>query len=85
MDELIAQVTSTANIDPTQARNAVETVLGFLKERLPAPVAAQLETAITAGAVAGIEQQAEKALGGLGGVFGGGEAGKGDGSTGSGF
>ena len=85
MDELIAQDTSKANIDPTQAQNAVDTVLGFLKQRLPAPIAAQLETAITAGAVAGLEQQAEQALGGLGGLFGGGEAGKGDGSTASGF
>lgn len=37
MDELIKQVSERAGISEDQARAAVETVAGFLKERIPAP------------------------------------------------
>jgi hypothetical protein len=37
MDELINQVSEKAGISQEQARAAVETVAGFLKERIPAP------------------------------------------------
>jgi uncharacterized protein (DUF2267 family) len=70
MDELIQQVTSKVGIDQAQARGAVETVVAFLKERLPAPVAAQLDGILTGG-LGGLEQQAQGALGGLGGILGG--------------
>jgi hypothetical protein len=37
MEELIRQVSERAGISEDQARSAVETVAGFLKERVPAP------------------------------------------------
>lgn len=37
MDELVRQVTQRTGISEEQARTAVETVVGFLKERLPLP------------------------------------------------
>jgi hypothetical protein len=37
MEELIKQVSERAGISEEQARSAVETVAGFLKERVPAP------------------------------------------------
>ena len=37
MEELIKQVSERAGISEEQARAAVETVAGFLKERVPAP------------------------------------------------
>lgn len=47
MDELIKQVTAKAGISEEQARSAVNTVLGFVKDRLPAPIAGQVESAMT--------------------------------------
>jgi uncharacterized protein (DUF2267 family) len=47
MDELIKQVVSKTGISEEQARTAVTTVLGFVKDRLPAPIASQIENAMT--------------------------------------
>lgn len=47
MDELIKQVTAKTGISEDQARTAVTTVLGFLKNKLPAPIAGQIESAIS--------------------------------------
>jgi uncharacterized protein (DUF2267 family) len=46
MDELIKQVTAKAGISEDQARSAVNTVLDFVKNRLPAPIAGQIENAM---------------------------------------
>jgi hypothetical protein len=43
MEELIKQVTAKAGISDEQARTAVNTVIGFLKTRLPEPIAGQLD------------------------------------------
>jgi hypothetical protein len=60
MDELIKLVSQKTGISEDQARAAVATVLGFLKERLPAPIAAQLD-----GVVGGGGTDLAKGLGGL--------------------
>ena len=49
MDELVKQVATRTGISEDQARSAVTTVIGFLKERLPAPVAGQLDNVIGSG------------------------------------
>lgn len=71
MDELIKQVAERTGISEDKARTAIETVLGFLKNRLPAPVAGQLDGVIDGGAnVAGdLASKAGDMLGGLGGMF----------------
>ncbi|MBA3241233.1 MAG: DUF2267 domain-containing protein [Acidobacteria bacterium] len=73
MDELIKQVTERAGISEAQARSAVETVMGFLKDRLPAPIAGQVDGLIggASGAIGGIANTAGDVLGGLGGMLGG--------------
>ena len=73
MDELIKQVVDRTGISEQQARTAVETVVGFLKERLPAPLAGQVDNVVagSAGAVGGLADKAGDVLGGLGGMFGG--------------
>jgi hypothetical protein len=73
MEELIKQVVAKTGISESQARTAVETVAGFLKERLPAPIAGQVDGALgaTGGAVGGLAGKAGDMLGGLGGMFGG--------------
>jgi uncharacterized protein (DUF2267 family) len=62
MDELIKLVSSKVGISEAQAKDAVETVLGFLKDKLPSPVAGQVESVLKGdmGDVAGT----------LGGLFG---------------
>ncbi len=58
MDELIQQVAQKAGISQDQARQAVTVVINFLKERLPAPIAAQVDGILKNPGAAG-------ALGGL--------------------
>jgi hypothetical protein len=75
MNELIAQLTQRVGLSPEQARLAADTVLGFVKSRLPAPLASQLDQIIGSGA-AGATGAAGSAegLGGIakeiGGMFG---------------
>ena len=47
MDELIKQVSARAGISEDQARMAVNTVADFVKTRVPAPLAAQIENAMS--------------------------------------
>ncbi len=44
MEELITQLTKKVGITPDQAHKATETVVAFLKTKLPAPFAAQIDT-----------------------------------------
>jgi uncharacterized protein (DUF2267 family) len=60
MDELVKLVAKKVGISEDQARQAVTVVVGFLKERLPAPLAGQIDGAINNPGVAGA----------LGGLFG---------------
>ncbi|MGD9406160.1 MAG: hypothetical protein PVH95_13530 [Anaerolineae bacterium] len=46
MDELVKLVSEKVGINEDQARQAVKTVVGFLKEKLPEPLAGQLEAAL---------------------------------------
>jgi uncharacterized protein (DUF2267 family) len=65
MDELVKLVAKKAGISEAQAQQAVQTVLNFIQQNLPAPVAAQVEAALK-GDLSGLEGLA----GGLGGMFG---------------
>ena len=70
MDELVNQVCQQTGISQDQAQQAVQTVMGFLKDRLPAPIASQLDNVLGGqGGAGGIAGQAGQALGGM---FGGG-------------
>jgi hypothetical protein len=73
MDELVKQVVERTGISESQAQTAVTTVLGFLKNRLPEPIAGQLDGLLggAAGAAGGLAGTAGDVLGGLGGMFGG--------------
>jgi hypothetical protein len=61
MDELIKLVVAKAGISEAQAKTAVETVVNFLKQKLPAPLASQLDGVLAGGM---------PDLGALGGLFG---------------
>jgi hypothetical protein len=66
MDQLINMVKERAGIDEGQARTAVDTVIGFLKDRLPEPIAGQIDGVIGDGGQGG-----GSPLDSVGGLFGG--------------
>lgn len=43
-EELVRMVAQKTGLSEDKARSAAETVIGYLKERLPAPVASQLDS-----------------------------------------
>lgn len=63
MDELVKLVVAKTGISEEQARGAVATVIKFLKDKLPAPVAGQIDGILGGAGVGG-------ALKGQGGLFG---------------
>jgi hypothetical protein len=67
MQELIGQIVERADISEESATKAVHAVIDFVKERAPAPVAAQLEQYLTDERVA---SGVGAAKGTLGGMFG---------------
>lgn len=69
MDELIKQVSERAGISEEQAKAAVETVAGFLKERVPAPYNSYVDSFL--GGEGG--ESGGGLLGSLSGIFGGGK------------
>lgn len=69
MDELIKLLTEKTGLPDDKARIAVETVAGFLKQRLPAGVAEQLNSALAGAGDQGITEKVKEMAAGLGGVF----------------
>ncbi|HEX8143203.1 MAG TPA: hypothetical protein VF553_11450 [Pyrinomonadaceae bacterium] len=70
MDELVKVVAERAGIPEDKARTAVNTVMAFLQERLPASIAGQLEN-VTSNVGGGVADMAGDVIGGLGGMLGG--------------
>jgi uncharacterized protein (DUF2267 family) len=66
MDELINQITQRTGISQNQAQQVVQVTVNFLKQRLPAPMASQLDNLISG--QGGTRGQAQQSLGGM---FGG--------------
>jgi hypothetical protein len=74
VDELINRITSQTGISQEQATQAVNMVVSFTKEKLPQPLASQLDGFLNGGTGAeatGIQDQLQQQLGNLGGMFGG--------------
>jgi uncharacterized protein (DUF2267 family) len=63
MNELINHLKSRVGLNDEQANSAATTVIEFLKQRLPAPIASQLDSAIAGGAAEGITDK-------IGGILG---------------
>jgi hypothetical protein len=63
-DDLVKLVADKAGITEAQATKAVETVVGFLSEQLPAPWGGQIEAALE-GDVSGLTDAASGLMGGL--------------------
>ncbi len=72
MEELVKLVMEKTGLPEGQARQAVETVIQFLKDRLPEPLAGQVDAAIkNEAAVEQAEQMIEKGAKQLGSLLGG--------------
>jgi hypothetical protein len=65
MNEIIQRLIERTGLPEDKAAVAVDTVVGFLKERLPSPVASQIDSLIS-----GDSGMADK-LGGMGASLGG--------------
>jgi len=46
MDELVKAISEQAGIPEDQAKKAADAAMSFLKDKLPAPLASQLESAL---------------------------------------
>ena len=64
MDELVDLVVKKTGISEEMARKAVDTVLDYLKDKLPEPIAGRLDDVLEGGGTGDL-------LSGLGGLFGG--------------
>jgi hypothetical protein len=67
MDELVKLVSQKTGLSEEMAKTAVETVIGFLKEKLPAPIAGQIDSVLGG---AGPAKSVEDLAKGLGGILG---------------
>jgi uncharacterized protein (DUF2267 family) len=65
MDELVKLVASKTGLPEDKARVAVKTVVDYLKERLPAPLASQVDNVLNSGAAAKGLDDLSKGLGSL--------------------
>jgi len=61
MDELAKLISEKVGISEEQARAAIEMVLSHLKQRLPAPIASQIDGALGGGSLVAVAS----ALGGI--------------------
>ena len=66
MDELVKLVAEKTGLSEEMSKLAVETVLNYLKGKLPAPIAGQIDNVLAGGAAGGLGDLTE----GLGGLFG---------------
>lgn len=68
MQELINQITSRTGVSEEQAQQAISIVFSFVKDKLPEPIASQIEgyLGLQQGGTAGLMGQ----LGDLGAMFG---------------
>ena len=67
MDDLVKMVSERTGLPADQARAAAQTVIDFLKSRLPESMAGYVDAALNSGTVNQVIGQAENLFGGLGG------------------
>ena len=71
MDQLVKLVQERVGLSEAQARQAAETVVGFLKQKLPAPIAGQIDAVLgNEGAMGGAADALKQGQERLGGILG---------------
>jgi hypothetical protein len=78
MDELLKTIQEKTGLPVEKAQDVIETVVGFIADKLPGPIADQVRGFLggddnggDAGDGGNLMDKAKDALGGLGGMFGG--------------
>jgi hypothetical protein len=71
MDELVQQVAARTSLSEESSREAVEAVLSILKEKLPEPIAGQIDSFLAGNTSLDDLGDLGGLAGGLGGLFGG--------------
>ncbi len=79
MDELIKTIQEKTGLPVDKAQDVIETVVGFIADKLPGPIGDQVKGFLGegeggdsgGGEGGGLMDQAKDALGGLGGLLGG--------------
>ena len=76
MDDLIKQITDKVGISADQAKGAIQTVMGFIGDKLPGPIAGQVNKLLGGDEGGGDgngddDGLMDKAKGALGGLLGG--------------
>ena len=64
LDEVVATVTKKTGLKPDQAKKVVDVVLDILKSKLPAPIAAEMDT-LLGGKGGSVEDMASGLMGDL--------------------
>jgi hypothetical protein len=70
MDEIIQRLIERTGLPEDKAATAADTVIGFLKEKLPAPVASQIDKVIAGDESGGIADRLRGMGSNVGGMFG---------------
>jgi hypothetical protein len=65
MDQLVQLVAEKTGIDTDKAKEAVDAVLAFLKEKLPEPVAGQIDSLFSGASGGDLVDKGKDMLGGL--------------------
>jgi hypothetical protein len=65
MENLIKRVSEKAGITESQARSAVNTVVSFLKDKMPAGVGSQVEIFLKAGSAGKVVGSIKETVGGV--------------------
>jgi hypothetical protein len=63
VNELVQQLKSRVGLDDNKAHSAAQTVIEFLKQRLPAPMASQLDNVLAGGGGEGMKEKLGDILG----------------------
>jgi hypothetical protein len=70
MNEIIQRLMDKTGLPEDKASAAIDTVLGFLKEKLPGPIAGQVDSLLAGGAASGLTGKLGAVAQGLGGMLG---------------
>ena len=65
MEELIKMVTQKVGISESQAKSAIETVVSFLKDKMPAGIGNQVESFVKGGSASNVADTLKDKVGGL--------------------
>jgi len=63
MEELVKMVSKKTGLSPEMSKTVVTMVLDYVKKKLPAPIAGQIDSVLSGGSAAGVADA-------LGGLFG---------------